>query len=92
MKSECLKLSVMTINNSLLTEEKTLTSMEICDELRHKLTPAINSVNMIAQMLEQETLGPVDLGPYKQYIEDLKECALTQDLFARDLATYMRKI
>ncbi len=90
MKSECLKLAVMPINDTSEIKNNNPTKIEIETELNRTLIPTINSIHMIAQMMEQETLGPIELGPYKDYISALKQCAQEQDLFSKDLTTYLK--
>jgi|GEM_PF-6617777 len=89
MIADCVKLNVVPAQDSTETNDNSPTDIE--QEILHKLIPTINSVYMIAKMIETNTLGPIDLGPYQQYIQDLKECALIQDDFAKDLVTHLRR-
>lgn len=89
MKRESYGLNVIPIKTSSLAEKTKLSAFELQDGVREKLIPSINSVNMIAQMFEQQTLGPIDLGPYSQYIEALKQCAESQDLFSKEISKFL---
>lgn len=92
MKSEGYGLNVVPINTSSLAEKSKISAFELQDQLREKLIPTINSVSMIAQMFEKQTLGPIDLGPYTQYIEALKQCAESQDLFSKEISKFLDNI
>jgi hypothetical protein len=87
---ECLKLAVIPVVDKPTTNDNEPSREDIERDLLHKLIPTINSIHMITQMLEDEMLGPIELGPYRQYLTDLKECTLTQDLFTKDLAAYLK--
>ena len=64
---------------------------EIEWNILHKLVPTINSIHLIAEMIETEALGPVELGAYQDYINELKECALVQHEFTQELIAHLRK-
>jgi hypothetical protein len=87
--ADCLKLAVIPTEVSE-TNDNSPNCADIQSELLHELIPSINAVKMISEMIEQETLGPIEMGPYKQYLLDLQECAETQNLFARKLTEYLR--
>lgn len=91
MSNKCLNYAVMPANDTSLHEKTSLSSFEIYEGLKDELIPAINSISMITQMIDQETLGPVDLGPYEPYIEALKESVQLQEKFSQDLALYLRQ-
>lgn len=91
MSSECLKFNAIPANDSNLSEEASLSGFEIYDSLKENLIPTINSISMITQMIEQQALGPLDLGPYKDYLEALKACVDIQEKFSQDLAVYLRQ-
>lgn len=89
MSGDYLMSAALRFSNQNLRESKDLTAFELYEDLKQNLIPTINSISMIAQMIEQQALGPVDLGPYKDYIQALKECAEIQEQFSQNLASYL---
>lgn len=73
------------------TNDNSPDNSEIEWNIQHKLIPTINSIHMIAEMIETEALGPVELGAYEDYINELKECALAQHDFTKELISQLRK-
>lgn len=89
--AECLKYNVVPLQEGKETNDNKIDQEEINKEIVHKLIPSIHSVFMIADMIDTQALGPIELGPYSQYIQDLKSCALQQDEFTKELISFMRQ-
>lgn len=88
--AECIKFNLVPLEDNKETNDNVPSKEDLQRDLLYKLIPSISSVQMIAEMIEAQVHGPIELGIYKQYIQDLKACALQQDEFTKQLASFLR--
>ena len=69
----------------------TVEEIKLLKALENDLMPAINSIYMIAEIMQEELYGKLGHEKYQQYADDLKDCVNIQQEIAKNMRSFFKR-